>query len=346
MASLSDSIAKPSSPDSVDLGESPLKLAATLTRSKQFPWYQESFGSRLTPTCRQLLEEYSRIPPAEVESHVYKMVRVRNSIILSPVMLTKARCFKKRDVAWEIFPFPCIGEFWYLTLGLSNHPKYDELLARMKNTSSVENPVTLMDLGTCFGQDLRKLAHDGVSPSQLLGVDVFSAFEQLGQQFFRDADRFVGRFRTADIFATDSSLTELHGSQDIVTATMVLHSFDWPTQVLACKKMLALARGAGSWLMGGLSASVKAGEHLVKPPFVPEGVEKNIYRHNRDSLIHMWGLVGEELGMKLDVYAEYESGDTEARRAAEEGGANVFAGFEQKLLWFRVQIIQVASDST
>jgi hypothetical protein len=90
-------------------------------------------------------------------------------------------------------------------------------------------PVTLIDLGTCFGQDLRKLAHDDVSPSQLLGVDVFSAFEQNGQQFFRDADRFVGRFRTADIFATDSGLSELERSKDIVTSMMFLYSFDWPT---------------------------------------------------------------------------------------------------------------------
>jgi hypothetical protein len=79
MASPLDSVAKPPSPDNVDAGESPLKLAATLSRSKQFPWYQESFGSRLTPVCRQLLEEYSQVPPAEVESHVYEMVKISRS---------------------------------------------------------------------------------------------------------------------------------------------------------------------------------------------------------------------------------------------------------------------------
>jgi hypothetical protein len=56
----------------------------------------------------------------------------------------------------------------------------------------------------------------------------------------------------------------------------------------------------------------------------------------------MLELAGEELGMKLDVYVEYKSGDTEA---AEQGGANVFAGFEQKLLWYRVQIVQITSDT-
>lgn len=58
-------------------GDNPLKLAEELagTKTKGFPWYQETFGTRLTPECRRLLEEYSGVPPAEVESHVYKMVR-------------------------------------------------------------------------------------------------------------------------------------------------------------------------------------------------------------------------------------------------------------------------------
>ena len=64
----------PPTPTNVDAGESLVKLAATLPPSKQFPWYQVSFGSRLTPECRQLFEEYSRIAPEEVERHVYAMV--------------------------------------------------------------------------------------------------------------------------------------------------------------------------------------------------------------------------------------------------------------------------------
>lgn len=210
----------------------------------------------------------------------------------------------------------------------------------MKSVGSPQAP-TLIDLGTCFGQDLRKLAHDGVSPTQLLGVDVFSAFEKIGQDFFQDEDRFSGRFRTADVFAVDSALTtELQHSQDIVTATMFLHSFDWPTQVLACKKMVGLARGGGSWLMGAVSGSTQAGEHWLKPPFVPEGVKKNVYRHSTDSFIRMWTEVGSELGIKLDIFAEYESGNTAARRATEQGGVNFFVGLEQKLLWYRVEIVE------
>jgi hypothetical protein len=109
--------------------------------------------------------------------------------------------------------------------------------------------------------------------------------------------------------------------------------------------MLALARGMGSWLMGGLSASLEAGEHWLKPPLVPEGVRKNVYRHDRDSFILMWELAGREVGMELDVWAEYERNETEARKATEQGGGNFFEGFEVKLLWYRVEILGIMTTN-
>ena len=39
---------------------------------------------------------------------------------------------------------------------MSVHPVYDEVVSRLKKDSK------LLDLGCCFGQDIRKLIHDGV----------------------------------------------------------------------------------------------------------------------------------------------------------------------------------------
>ena len=52
----------------------PRVLAAGVPRSKNWPWYQESIGDKLTPTVRVLLEDYSGIPSEDVESHVYQIV--------------------------------------------------------------------------------------------------------------------------------------------------------------------------------------------------------------------------------------------------------------------------------
>jgi hypothetical protein len=45
-------------------------------RTKDVPWYNHEIGSKLGDSARDLLENYSHIPPAEVESHVYAVVSI------------------------------------------------------------------------------------------------------------------------------------------------------------------------------------------------------------------------------------------------------------------------------
>ena len=42
-------------------------------KDKNVPWYDPKL-KELGPSARELLENYSKIPPAEVDDHVYKMV--------------------------------------------------------------------------------------------------------------------------------------------------------------------------------------------------------------------------------------------------------------------------------
>ena len=42
-------------------------------RDKDLPWYYPEL-KKLGPSARELLENYSKIPAAEVEDHIYKMV--------------------------------------------------------------------------------------------------------------------------------------------------------------------------------------------------------------------------------------------------------------------------------
>ena len=65
----------------------------------------------------------------------------------------------QRDQAWRIAPYPCIGWWMFLQLYMSQNPVYGEVLYRLKKGER------LLDLGCCFGQDIRKLVHDGV-PSE------------------------------------------------------------------------------------------------------------------------------------------------------------------------------------
>lgn len=49
------------------------------------------------------------------------------------------------------FPYPCIGMFTFLDLDLPLLPCYDEIVSRVKRGD------TFLDLGCCFGQEIRQL---------------------------------------------------------------------------------------------------------------------------------------------------------------------------------------------
>ena len=53
----------------------PNVLAKIEAREKDVPWYDPEIGKKLGDSTRELLENYSKVPAAEVEDHVYKIVR-------------------------------------------------------------------------------------------------------------------------------------------------------------------------------------------------------------------------------------------------------------------------------
>lgn len=43
-------------------------------RSVSWPWYHHTLGEELKQDAQTILEEYSKIPSKDVESHIYRMV--------------------------------------------------------------------------------------------------------------------------------------------------------------------------------------------------------------------------------------------------------------------------------
>lgn len=46
----------------------------TGARSVSWPWYHHEIGFELTEEAREVLETYAKIPPDQVESHIYRIV--------------------------------------------------------------------------------------------------------------------------------------------------------------------------------------------------------------------------------------------------------------------------------
>jgi SAM-dependent methyltransferase len=284
-------------------------------RSTSLPWYQPSLEKKLNERVRRVFEEYSRIAPDEVESHVYEVVS-HTSYLLKIRLIVHP----KRKLAWSVFPWPCIGEFWFLELGLTRHPQYNNVLRILKE-GSVQNPnPKILDLGTCLGQDLRELAHNGAPINSLYGVDLVAGFEATGYELFRDSDRFgSSNFITGNIFSDDidDGLVKTRGTWDIVHATMFLHLWSLKDQEKACVNILKLLRqNSGSLVVGTQTGTVKPEEFTVKPPLCEPGEHKVVYRHSKETMKDMWTRAGMMIDMSLDVKTEY---DEEERMAREKG---------------------------
>lgn len=179
----------------------------------------------------------------------------------------------------------------FLNLALSRHPMYQTvILPRLKDPNSDD---ILLDIGTCFGQDVRKLLYDGVSAARIKAGDILTEFWELGFELFRDRDRIPnGLFLyPANLFDPDSILSH-SGKFGIIHMNAVFHLFDYENQVKMAKQVAKLLRpGPGALIVGQQSANFNAGEY----PSRSGDPNKSLYRHNSESWAQMWERVGKEL---------------------------------------------------
>lgn len=246
--------------------------------SREVQWYSPSL-STLSHQSRELFEQYSHIPSNQVIPHIHAV----------------------REEAWEIFPYPCIGQWRFLDLSISLHPSYSRILSLLKKTSSPQQATTLLDLGTCFAQDIRKLIHDGAPDPNLYACDLKPEFLDLGYDLFRDRETCKAHFFAADIFAPNDALRALEDKVNIIHAASFLHIFGWDEQLQICQQIVRLLRPQkGSLVIGRQVGNVAAGEmgENAVNKFMDRG---KVWRHNEDSFRKMWEQVGKMTGTRWDV---------------------------------------------
>lgn len=215
---------------------------------------------------------------------------------------------------------------------------YNRIVERVTSAGS-GSPPTLIDLGTCLGQDIRKLIHDGAKPEQLLGIDKYPQFLNVGYELFRDYSATRSCFHPADLFAVDenSVLNTTRGSWDIVASAQVLHSFDWDKQKQLIKLMFQLARGKGSWLAGLLAGGLKGHSVPVPPPLVPAGVHVERFIHSTETLRKIFQEAADEAGVSVSILVEYqEDPNSLYTREITKG---FFTEPDSKLVFYFVEIL-------
>ena len=184
------------------------------------------------------------------------------------------------------------GQWMWLGPSITTSPYYEKLISRARHGS------TVLDLGCCFGQDLRLLAAQGVPTACMFASDVEPRLWELVYELFRDKGKMEATFLQANILDPEEEeekgckhdeqkkggLTQLEGKVDVVIVCQFLHLFGWHEQLKALGRIVALSQ-PGTVVIGYQRARLQAKE--VSRPWGP------MFFHNEETFRDMWREVGE-----------------------------------------------------
>ncbi|KAF9065018.1 hypothetical protein BDP27DRAFT_1332572 [Rhodocollybia butyracea] len=211
--------------------------------------------------------------------------------------------------AFSIFPYPCIRRFGFTELKLGRLPAYEQLLKLGRDR---ENAI-FIDLGCCFGNDVRKAVQDGYPVQNTIAVDLRRGLWDLGHEMFKSTpESFTTPFIEGDIldqkflstvvpFTKDSppttaapslntvtTLNELRGHVSVLYTASFFHLFLEPEQEKIAHALAGLlSPEPGSMLLGVHGAS------NTKGFWKPTGSDYTMFCHCPESWKELWeGIFG------------------------------------------------------
>jgi len=172
---------------------------------------------------------------------------------------------------------------------------YQDVLERVKRGEK------LLDLGCCFGQEIRQLVFDGAPSVNTYGSDLWGDFLSMGYELFKDKDRLQTTFLTADVFDDSSPLTNLAAQMNIVFVRAFFHLFNLEDQEkIALRIVQLLVLQPGSLVIGRQSGNENPGEYSRSG----DTSGRKHFRHNPQSWQELWDRVGQRTGSRWLVEAD------------------------------------------
>ncbi|KAI0828239.1 hypothetical protein BC628DRAFT_1337889 [Trametes gibbosa] len=90
-----------------------------------------------------------------------------------------------QEEAYAIFPYNCIRKFAFINLKLGRLPAYKQLLTLGKERQGA----IFLDIGCCFGNDVRKTVYDGFPIENVVASDLHPEFWELGHRLFKSTPK-------------------------------------------------------------------------------------------------------------------------------------------------------------
>jgi hypothetical protein len=182
----------------------------------------------------------------------------------------------------------------------------------------------LLDIGCCFGNDLRKAVADGYPANACIGSDLRSEFWDLGYRLFRDSPAtFPASFVSGDAFeptmlapdapfpetvadtaaapldlsnlAGKGSLNPLHGRVSAIHASSFFHLFSEEQQAHLARALAPLlSPEPGSMLLGSHGGLPEKGT-------IPSPSGRDMFCHSPESWTRLWEDVFGKGKVKVDA---------------------------------------------
>ncbi|EJF63373.1 hypothetical protein DICSQDRAFT_82948 [Dichomitus squalens LYAD-421 SS1] len=228
------------------------------------------------------------------------------------VISVQAKAFKR-------YQYPYIRIFEFMRLKMARLPAYPDLLRLGR-----ERPdAVLLDMGCCFGNDVRKAALDGFPAQNIVACDLNKDFWSLGHEMFRSTPAtFPAHFLEGDILdpaflspvaplptssspaqtrpslSSLTSLNGLHGHVSAIFAGAFFHLFSYPQQ----HHIAQLLAGLLSPLPGSVLFGVQGGT-TIQRLWTPGLDGWSMECHSPESWRELWEGVFAEAGAKVEVKA-------------------------------------------
>ncbi|KAI0066450.1 hypothetical protein BV25DRAFT_1380752 [Artomyces pyxidatus] len=220
--------------------------------------------------------------------------------------------------AYAVHPYPCIHLFSWTRLKIARLSPYPDLLKLGKERKGA----IFLDIGCCFGNDLRKAIADGYPAQNVVASDLHKEFWDIGHKLFRDTPgTFPVSFIAGDAFSashldvvqpftlaappstpvpalsTLTSLNPLRGHVSAVHASSFFHLFSEDGQAHLARAMAGL--------LTPQPGSIIFGQHVGMPEkgtTAPQMTWKGMFCHSPESWRALWdGEIFEQGSVRVET---------------------------------------------
>ncbi|KAF9565192.1 hypothetical protein CPC08DRAFT_630136 [Agrocybe pediades] len=188
--------------------------------------------------------------------------------------------------AYDVCSYPCIRRFAFIRPKIASLPGYNKAL-ELLNTR--KDPI-LVDIGCCFGNDIRKAVLDGWPAENIVASDLRREFWDIGHELFKSTPKsYPVNFVQGNIFDdaflsfgsgqseavplnTITTLTPLIHRVSAIHTSSLFHLFSENDQLALARRLAALLLPEkGSIIFGQHGARPFKGDRVEAPSFLAAG---------------------------------------------------------------------------